>query len=266
VDYPATLILPEPGLFRTEQELCERVLGLLDHWYEIEREVTGRYWNGTRVRIDAVLRPRDPAPWADEQPAFGVEFKLPARDVGEGEYFQWAAQAVDYTHVEWHGCGRLQVFLCPSPALAVLRTAAQIAEGREWRRKFASDQEAERSQRYWAEIMPEAGRELSPEQRALDSRRWWRELGQGGGVAEAKARDEGFENAFERSVRQAIVTARSMMHLLGQLNVGELTPVHQHGWALLRAGHVLWSQEQGVRNRWSLRPGLASRRTASPRR
>jgi hypothetical protein len=258
VDYPATLILPEPGLFLSERGLCEQVLRVLDRWFEIQREVTGSYWNGTRVRIDAVLRPRDPVPWADERPAFGVEFKLPALNVSEGDYFHWAAQAVDYTHVEWNGYGRLQVFLCPTPALAVLMTAAQIAEGRQWRRKFASDREAQRSQRHWADIIPAAGRELSPEQCELDSRRWWRELGHRGGEAEARARFEGFENAFERSVRQGIVTARSMMHLLGQLNVGELMPVEQHGWALLRSGHVLWSQEQGVRNRWSLRPGLAS--------
>jgi len=210
------------------------------------------------MQIDAVLRPRDTTPWKDENPAFGVAFKLPGQNVGDAGYFQWAAQAVDYTHAEWKGYGRLQVFVCPTPAIAVMMTAAQVAEGNQWRRKFASDQAARKSARFWAQVAPADG-VMSAEDRERDARKWWNEINNMSGDAEVQARSEGFGSAFERSQRQGIVTARSMMRLLGQLNVGELMPAEQHGWSLLRSGHVLWSQEQGVRNKWSLHPRLASR-------
>jgi hypothetical protein len=56
-------------------------------------------------------RPRSPTirPWTDPNPAFGVEFKNPAAATGTKSHTKWAAQAVDYTHTDWDGYGRLLI-------------------------------------------------------------------------------------------------------------------------------------------------------------
>ncbi|GAB3861552.1 hypothetical protein ACFPIJ_11875 [Dactylosporangium cerinum] len=92
--------LPMPR-FANEAELAERVLGILSPHFEIETEVDGRHCSGRQLRIDAVLRPRDPSDWKDDRPAFGVEFKLASQGPSStAKFTQWARQAVDYTHTD----------------------------------------------------------------------------------------------------------------------------------------------------------------------
>ncbi|MEV0197395.1 hypothetical protein [Nonomuraea sp. NPDC050691] len=99
--------------FTSEQELAARVLERLEPWFVIGREVVGRHCSGARLRIDAMLRPRDASSWRDPDVAFGVEFKAPRRDANLGTYTGWIAQAVDYTHVDWDGFGRRIILTCP---------------------------------------------------------------------------------------------------------------------------------------------------------
>lgn len=102
--------------FANEAGLADWVLSRLDPWFIVEREVVGSHCAGRRLRIDAVLRPRDSSGWKDDAPAFGVEFKVPgvAKGWGTKDVAGWIAQAVDYTHTDWAGYGRLRVFTCPS--------------------------------------------------------------------------------------------------------------------------------------------------------
>jgi hypothetical protein len=101
------ILLPECS---SEKEFTDKVLGCLEPWFKAEREVTGTHAYGQRVRIDAVLQPLDPPGWLDQGPAFGIEFKQPTGNARDRT--RLAAQAVDYTFVDWHGYGRLGVFIC----------------------------------------------------------------------------------------------------------------------------------------------------------
>jgi hypothetical protein len=101
--------------FRDEADLAERAIACLAPYFHVQREVQGTHFSGRRLRIDAILRPRDTTGWRDPDPAFGVEFKI-AHQGGKStnEFTNWARQAVDYTHTNWDGYGRLPVFACPS--------------------------------------------------------------------------------------------------------------------------------------------------------
>lgn len=107
-DYLAKGYLPDLGSL-PESEIAERVLSALDPHFEARREVCGTHCSGRRLRIDAVLWPRDPARWHDEKPVFAVEFKRP---VGQGA--EALGQCADYAHTRWDGYGHLPVFLCPA--------------------------------------------------------------------------------------------------------------------------------------------------------
>lgn len=114
--YPATLdeadlhLIPLPHC-ASEREFATKVLGCLEPWFKIEREVSGTHVFGRRARIDAVLQPHDASGWFDTRPAFGIEFKR-FEDPSTRNRMRLAAQAVDYTYVEWNGYGRLGVFMC----------------------------------------------------------------------------------------------------------------------------------------------------------
>lgn len=101
---------------QSEAILAERVLARLAPWFHIEREVPGLSCGGKTLRIDAVVRPRQPERWKNPEVALGIEFKrfVPgAADVSMGDITGFTAQAIDYTHVEWNGYGRLPIFTCP---------------------------------------------------------------------------------------------------------------------------------------------------------
>ncbi|MCX4632863.1 NUDIX domain-containing protein [Streptomyces sp. NBC_01443] len=110
---PNDAIVPFPP-FSSEREFADAVLERLDPHFHIEREVTGTHCSGKPMRIDALARPRAVSAWKDEAPAFGIEFKSPNMP-RYGLDPAYTAQALDYTHTDWKGYGRLQVALCPSP-------------------------------------------------------------------------------------------------------------------------------------------------------
>ncbi|MEO3856150.1 hypothetical protein [Acrocarpospora sp. B8E8] len=169
--------LPIPD-HATEADRATWALAYLGQWFQVEREVWGSHCSGRRVRLDAILRPRDSSSWKDEDPAFGVEFKL-AHSGSTRDFTAWAAQAVDYTHVYWHGYGRLRIFTCPSPFVVL----------------------AERD---------------------------------GGDL---------------------------MARMLGQLGVGELSPIQRRGWSLLLNDHVVWCESDGpvAAKQWSIKSKVGSR-------
>jgi hypothetical protein len=68
--------------------------------------------------------PKQPGPWKDDRPAFGVEFKLADEYSFDTRRFtRWAAQAVDYAETEWDDFGRLMIFGCPSPLRRIASSA-----------------------------------------------------------------------------------------------------------------------------------------------
>lgn len=92
--------------FTSEAELVERVLERLARGFFIDKQVTGTHCSGRGMRIDAVIRPQVVEQWKDP--------KLP--DGSIKSYTRWLAQAVDYTHVDWKGYGRLIILTCPGVA------------------------------------------------------------------------------------------------------------------------------------------------------
>ncbi|GAA3483268.1 hypothetical protein [Streptomyces yanii] len=101
---------------RSEAELAERVLERLVPWFFIEDQVQGEYCSGKDLRIDAIIRPRNPEQWQNPDVALGLEFKaFNCRDstISAHDVTGLAAQAIDYTHVEWKGYRRVPVFTCP---------------------------------------------------------------------------------------------------------------------------------------------------------
>lgn len=103
--------------YASERDLAAATLERLEPWFAWEAEVPGTHCSGRGLRIDYVMWPRDPEPWNDVAPKFGVEFKL-VRQWDTRLYTGWAAQCMDYAHTDWAGHGRLRIFSCPSPTEA----------------------------------------------------------------------------------------------------------------------------------------------------
>ena len=97
----------------SEKELADTTCSQLSTLFLIEREVRGTSWTGKKLRLDAVMRPRDPSGWWDKDPVFGVEFKRLHKWESFSKYTRWAAQSEDYAHATWDGYGSLTIFTCP---------------------------------------------------------------------------------------------------------------------------------------------------------
>jgi hypothetical protein len=100
--------------FNTERELANHVLSEFYEDFTIDREVPGWHCTGKRLRLDAVVIPKDTYGWLDgNETALGIEFKLPGSLNGIKDYGKWFAQCVDYTHSIWSSYGRIPIFACP---------------------------------------------------------------------------------------------------------------------------------------------------------
>jgi hypothetical protein len=91
------------------------VLLELEPYFHIRRQVPLTHWTKVTLIVDAVMRPRDPAPWKDDDPIFAVEFKEKSKSTGTKFNTAWAAQCVDYANSMWDApmSQRLRVFTCP---------------------------------------------------------------------------------------------------------------------------------------------------------
>jgi hypothetical protein len=94
-----------------EAEFRRIVLRELRPHFKIRTEIRGTNWQGRRLRLDAVLRPRDLTGWHDPAPVIGVEFKRGGGG-GVGDLTRVIAQCVDYSMTMWDGYGRLSIFAC----------------------------------------------------------------------------------------------------------------------------------------------------------
>ncbi|NBW14947.1 MAG: hypothetical protein EBR82_43800 [Caulobacteraceae bacterium] len=96
-----------------EKRLSASVLQRLSKHFFIHQEAWGTHWSGKRVRIDAIIQPRDPSGWKDEYPRLGVEFKNyhsfnPSFDIKD--YTKWWVQCHDYAETNFDGHGYVFVF------------------------------------------------------------------------------------------------------------------------------------------------------------
>lgn len=97
-----------------ETDVQRQVLHLLEPHFEIREQIEGTHFTGKRLRLDAVLKPRQPHLWKSSDIALGVEFKDDLRIAGDTTNFtKWLAQCVDYSHTSWDDYGYLFVFACP---------------------------------------------------------------------------------------------------------------------------------------------------------
>jgi hypothetical protein len=96
-----------------EEDVKRRVLERLSRHFVVHEEVWGKHWSGKRVRIDAVLIPKDDAGWKTKSPRLGVEFKNfrsfdPSFSIKD--YTKWWAQCHDYAETSFDSHGYVPVF------------------------------------------------------------------------------------------------------------------------------------------------------------
>jgi hypothetical protein len=253
----ADLTLPSPDSYADEKEFTVAALDDLSSCFHIQREVRGRFVTGEPLRLDAVLRPRDPSSWFDDQPVFGVEFKAPTYGSLKEEASN-IRQAVDYSYCEFGEYGRLSVFLCPSPVLNHLREARRAHA--EYEQRAAEESSIEHQRRRVMMASRAVGQALTDAEIEADARTQVWKARKRLRVIEDGARAEGFRGVGHRRQEEILRQVGFMTRILGGLGVGELMQHRQLGWILLRSGERIWSQfGDPVRRPFSLRPRLGSK-------
>ena len=96
-----------------ERNVKRQVLDRLSPSFVIHEEVWGTHWSGKRLRIDAVVIPKDDSQWKTKSPRLGIEFKNfrgfnPTMDMKD--YTKWWAQCHDYAETDFDGHGFMYVF------------------------------------------------------------------------------------------------------------------------------------------------------------
>lgn len=97
----------------TEQEFSESILQRLAHHFDIRREWWGTCF-GKRVRIDALLKPKDVGEWKNRDIILGVEFKRDHFKSAFNKQLDGMKQCIDYSYTTWDGINdRIPIFFCP---------------------------------------------------------------------------------------------------------------------------------------------------------
>jgi hypothetical protein len=96
-----------------EQDVKLAVFDRLSPHFHIHEEVWGTHWSGKRLRIDAIVSPKDDSQWKTKSPFFGLEFKNfrgfnPSLDMKD--YTKWWSQCHDYAETDFDGFGLVYVF------------------------------------------------------------------------------------------------------------------------------------------------------------
>lgn len=97
----------------TEEEFRYFVEQDIAQFFHIEREVWGTHLTGIKLRIDAIIRPKDTADWANKNIAFGVEFKSPSMLKTLGSQLAFSKQCIDYSHTNFQGYGFIPILMFP---------------------------------------------------------------------------------------------------------------------------------------------------------
>ncbi len=97
----------------TEKDISDRVLESLSEHFIVEEQATGTHFSGRKMRIDAILTPRNMDEWKTQPAHLGVEFKnyLAFRESFDfKDYTKWFAQCHDYADTNWDKYGYVHVF------------------------------------------------------------------------------------------------------------------------------------------------------------
>ena len=96
-----------------ESDFSNKVLNILSDHFDIEEEVWGTHLAGRKLRIDAVIKPKDISEWKNKDIAFGLEFKSPSKLVSFGNQLNFMKQCVDYSYTKFEGFGFIPILSCP---------------------------------------------------------------------------------------------------------------------------------------------------------
>jgi len=97
-----------------EKVFSASVLDILSKHFFIEKEVFGTHFSGCRLRIDAVVKPKETSMWKNKNVAFGIEFKAKEKLDGLKASTHWVKQCIDYANTQWDSYGYIYVFSCPN--------------------------------------------------------------------------------------------------------------------------------------------------------
>lgn len=64
----------------SEAQYSKMILDELEPYFSIDTEVIGTGPFGSSPKIDAIITPIDPEPWAKKDVRFGIEFKIPKKN------------------------------------------------------------------------------------------------------------------------------------------------------------------------------------------
>lgn len=95
-----------------ECDVSKALLDRLSRHFVIQKEVEGVHYSGKKVRIDAMLTPKEHLGWK-HRCNIGLEIKRGSQ--GVGEITKQISQAVDYANSYFPGFGYVYVFCFPDP-------------------------------------------------------------------------------------------------------------------------------------------------------
>jgi hypothetical protein len=98
----------------TEESFKGIMLDLLSPKFHIREEVWGKHFSGRKMKIDAILTPKENDDWRNKSLSFGIEFKNP---IGEESNHRrdtdCLAQCLDYTFTKFDEFEDTFILLCP---------------------------------------------------------------------------------------------------------------------------------------------------------
>lgn len=101
----------------TEIAIKNNYLPNLERNFHVYHEVHGKHFSGKKLKLDAILRPKDSHLWKNPDVALGIEFKDTIRfsnNYDTKDFTKWLAQCLDYSNTSWNGFGYIYIFACPS--------------------------------------------------------------------------------------------------------------------------------------------------------
>ena len=95
----------------SEAEFKDRWKDKLEKYFYVDTEVIGTHLSGDKMKIDAIITPKDTTDWKNK--AFGVEFKSPAKADVLKSKLSFMKQCIDYSYTNFKGYGFIPILGCP---------------------------------------------------------------------------------------------------------------------------------------------------------
>lgn len=111
-----------------EKIYADNILNILSPSFYIEKEVKGTHFSGERLRIDAVLKPKESFLWKNPNISLGIEFKSVENLKSTKNITHWVTQCIDYANTNWDKHGYIYIFSCPS----IFDKLSYTVQDKEW--------------------------------------------------------------------------------------------------------------------------------------